>query len=51
MLGNIFCNSDGGRLSFAQTRGASQKGPEVTETVLPKDSVCEPDFPGGEVDQ
>ena len=28
-----------------------EKAPEVTETVLPKDSVCEPDSPGVEVDQ
>ena len=28
-----------------------EKALEVTGTVLPKDSVCEPDFPGVEVDQ
>ena len=28
-----------------------EKAPEVTETVLPNDSVCEPDSPGVEVDQ
>ena len=28
-----------------------EKAPEVTETVLPKDSVCELDFPDVEVDQ
>ena len=28
-----------------------EKAPEVTETVLSKDSVCEPDSSGVEVDQ
>ena len=28
-----------------------EKALVVTGTVLPKDSVCEPDFPGVEVDQ
>ena len=45
MLGNIFCNSDGGRLSFGQTRGASRKGSRSNRNCSPKRFRLRTGFP------